>query len=184
MTTNNQSELSVLEDIVTRLESAGFDYMLTGSLAMNYYAQPRMTRDIDIVVALADKDTDRIMKVFGAEYYVPEDTIETAVKNASMFNLIHFNSVVKVDIIVRKADKYRQHEFARRTAVEIAGFKTWIVSKEDLILSKLNWAKDSKSEMQLKDVKNLLATSPDMGYIRQWAKELDVETLLEECLHE
>jgi hypothetical protein len=44
-------ELRVLCDIVTRLETAGIDYMLTGSVALNSYAQPRMTRDIDLVVA-------------------------------------------------------------------------------------------------------------------------------------
>jgi hypothetical protein len=182
--TSNQSELEVLKDIVTRLENAGIDYMLTGSLAMNYYAQPRMTRDIDIVVALSASDAGRIMQIFGTEYYAPEETIKVAVKYATMFNLIHFESVVKVDFIVRKADRYRRHEFSRRMSVDLSGFKTWIVSKEDLILSKLNWAKDSKSEMQLKDVKNLLATAPDLEYIREWAKELDVDALLEECLNE
>jgi arsenate reductase-like glutaredoxin family protein len=182
--TNNQSELDVLQDVVTRLESRGFDYMLTGSLAMNYYAQPRMTRDIDIVVALTGNDVRQIMATFGTDYYIPEETLVTAIRAATIFNLIHLESVVKVDIIVRKADEYRRHEFDRRMAVEISGFKTWIVSKEDLILSKLHWAKDSRSEMQLRDIKNLLATSPDMEYIRKWAKQLGIDTLLKECLHE
>lgn len=57
-------ELAVLSDVVSRLELADFDYMLTGSVAMNYYAQPRMTRDIDIVVALADTDSDKIIEIF------------------------------------------------------------------------------------------------------------------------
>ena len=184
MAATNQTELNVLQDIVTRLENAGVDYMLTGSLAMNYYAQPRMTRDIDIVVALAGNDAKRIIEVFGSDYYVPEETVENAVKNATMFNLVHFESVVKVDFIVRKPDKYRQHEFSRRIPVEIAGFKTWIVSKEDLILSKLNWGKDSKSEMQRKDVKNLMSTGFDLEYVKQWAKELEVEDILEEYRHE
>ncbi|MBN1379477.1 MAG: hypothetical protein JXA04_09605 [Gammaproteobacteria bacterium] len=181
---DNVSELGVLEDVVKRLESAGFEYMLTGSLAMNYYAQPRMTRDIDLIVALTVDDIHRVNEVFAKDYYIPEETMENAVKNATLFNLIHLDSVVKVDIIVRKADKYRRHEFDRRQTVTIAGFKTRITSKEDLILSKLNWARDSKSEMQLNDVRNLLATYPDMDYIRRWAKELGVDMLLEDCLHE
>ncbi len=181
---SNLSELDVLKDVISRLEKAGFGYMLTGSLAMNYYAQPRMTRDIDIVVALDSKDVHRILETFGKDYYVSEEAVINAVKEAAIFNLVHLKSVVKVDIIVLKTDKYRQHEFSRRVSVEISDFTAWIVSKEDLILSKLNWARDSKSEMQLNDVKNLLATSPDMEYLQQWANELGVRELLEECLHE
>lgn len=181
---NNLSELVVLKDVISRLEKAGFGYMLTGSLAMNYYAQPRMTRDIDIVVALDNKDVHRILETFGKDYYVSEEAVVHAVKEMTIFNLIHLESVVKVDIIVRKADEYRQQEFNRRVPVEISDFTTWIVSKEDLILSKLSWARDSNSEMQLNDVKNLLATSPDMEYIQRWANELGVGKLLEQCLHE
>lgn len=181
---NTLSELDVLKDVIIRLERAGFSYMLTGSLAMNYYAQPRMTRDIDIVVALDDNDIHRIVETFDKDYYVSEEAVVNAVKNAAIFNLVHLESVVKVDIIVRKGDKYRQHEFSRRVPVAISDFTAWIVSKEDLILSKLNWARDSKSEMQLNDVKNLLATSPDMEYLQQWANELGIRELLEECLDE
>jgi hypothetical protein len=66
--------------------------------------------------------------------------------------------VIKVDFIVRKQDEYRRVEFERRQKVAILDFTTCIVSKEDLIISKLWWAKDSHSELQLGDVKNLLAT--------------------------
>lgn len=41
--------------VVERLEAAGIEYMLTGSVAMAWYAQPRQTRDIDIVVELPPK---------------------------------------------------------------------------------------------------------------------------------
>jgi len=61
---------------------------------------------------------------------------------------------------------------------------TWIVSKEDLILSKLSWARDSQSEMQLNDVKNLLATGPDLDYLSKWSSALDLDQLLQECLNE
>ncbi len=63
-------ELAVLTDVVSRLESTGFDYMLTGSVAMNYYAEPRMTRDIDIVVALAVTDAEKVVEIFEGDYYL------------------------------------------------------------------------------------------------------------------
>jgi hypothetical protein len=85
---------------------------------------------------------------------------------------------VKLDFIVRKDSPYRQHEFGRRQRVRLPGFETWIVSREDLILSKLAWAKDSGSELQLRDVRALLAGSVDRTYLERWAEELSVSGLL------
>ena len=178
------SELEVLKDVCSRLEREGIGYMLTGSMAMNYYAQPRMTRDIDIVVALEPADTDKVVSLFEPDYYVPHDAVRRAVGERGMFNLLHLDSAVKVDLVVRKDEPYRQQEFQRRGRIELPGFSIWIVSKEDLILSKLAWAKDSHSELQMRDVRNLLATGADVGYLRQWAPGLEVTEPLEECLHE
>ena len=60
------------------------------------------------------------------------------------------------------------------------GVKTWIVSREDLILSKLVWAKESGSELQRRDVKTLLDDSMDSAYLKQWSARLGVEQALKE----
>ena len=177
-------ELTVLSDVVSRLESAGFDYMLTGSIAMNYYAEPRMTRDIDIVVALANTDTDKVIAIFQDVYFLSRDAVLDAVRDYKVFNLVHFESVVKVDLIVRKETDYRWLEFDRRQQIRVAELVTWIVSKEDLILSKLLWAQDSQAEMQLNDVRNLLATEPDLDYLHDWSSQLGLNLMLQECLNE
>ncbi|MDB6124849.1 MAG: hypothetical protein JWQ71_3842 [Pedosphaera sp.] len=156
--------------------------MLNGSMAMNYYAQPRMTRDIDVVVALQAKDIENVMRVFGPDYYVAREAIDSSVAHESMFNLIHLESVIKVDCIIRKRSPYRQVEFGRRQKVKVQDFETFIVSKEDLIVSKLFWAKDSHSETQLRDVKNLLQSGYDRIYLQQWTRELDLDNLLQKCL--
>ena len=178
------SELDILKDVCSRLERAGIDYMLTGSMAMNYYAQPRMTRDIDIVVELEESDAGKLTASFAPDYYVPEEALRSALQDRGMFNLLHLESVVKVDLIVRKQAPYRQTEFARRMRVELPGFAAWLVSREDLILSKLAWAKDSESELQMRDVRNLLTSEVDAAYLRQWASALDVSERLEDCLRE
>lgn len=178
------TELEVLKDVIQRLEQAAIDYMLTGSVAMNYYAVPRMTRDIDLVVALEPRHADRLRSLFEPDYYVPHEDVARALAGRGMFNLVHLDSVIKVDIIVRKDEPYRHVEFGRRAAVELPGFRAWIVSKEDLILSKLWWARESRSELQLRDVRNLLATGVDAVYLSQWADELEVAGLLREIQHE
>ncbi len=87
--------------------------------------------------------------------------MDSSIAQRSLFNLIHNESVIKVDYIVRKQSEYRLAEFSRRQRIKIEDFATWIVSKEDLILSKLYWAKDSHSELQLRDVANLVSTGCD-----------------------
>ena len=177
-----QTELDVLRDVSQRLASGGVAFMLTGSMAMNYYAQPRMTRDVDLVVQLAPEQIDLIMRMFETDFYVDRQAVARAIAERSVFNLIHNETIIKFDCIVLKKDQYRQEEFARRRWVSLGDFETWIVSREDLILSKLYWARDSKSEMQLRDVKNLLTPECDMPYLDSRAEDLGVKALLLEVL--
>ena len=175
------AELDVLGVVGDRLTSKGIPFMLTGSFAMAHYATPRMTRDLDIVVALRAHDVPVLVEAFVGDFYVDAEIARAAVESERLFNLMHFGSGVKVDLIVRKSTEYRQLEFSRRRCIELGTIQTWIVSREDLILSKLVWARDSKSELQMRDVKQLLDGPCDEHYLRQWAKALDVEALLEEA---
>ena len=100
--------------------------------------------------------------------------MERALRHESLFNAIHREWIFKVDCIVRKDTRYRREEFARRQRVVIADCKTWVVGKEDLILSKLCWGLDSRSEYQARDIRNLLKTGCDRAYVLKWAAELGV----------
>jgi hypothetical protein len=172
-----QNELDIVRDVSQRLDHAGIAYMLTGSMAMNYYAQPRMTRDIDMVVELAAADANKIIDLFRPDYYVSEEAVRDSISAESTFNLIHNESVIKVDCIVRKNTPYRRAEFERRKQIQIDNFSTWIATKEDLIISKLFWARDSGSEVQMRDVKNLIATGCDVAYIEKWTREIGLDML-------
>ena len=81
---------------------------------------------------------------------------------------------------MRKHNPYRLAEFGRRQRIHIEDFSTWIVSKEDLIISKLDWAKDSRSSQQFGDIQNLVATGCDIPYIDHWKKELGLVSLWSE----
>lgn len=98
----------------------------------------------------------------------------------SSFNAIHESTLIKVDFVVRKREDYRLHEFARRVRVRVklADFELWVVSKEDLILSKLEWAQESRSERQLADVENLIATGCDEAHLRKWSAALNLTDML------
>lgn len=73
-------------------------------------------------------------------------------------------------------------EFSRKKGVSVDDRLLYVVAPEDLILSKLDWAKDSRSELQLTDVRNLLKSVKglDRRYLRRWAKQLGVEALYRE----
>jgi hypothetical protein len=122
--------------------------------------------------------------LFHADYYVSREAVDSSIAHQSLFNLIHNESVIKVDCIVRKQSAYRLNEFNRRQRIKIQDFETWIVGKEDLILSKLCWAKDSHSELQLRDVKNLVSTGCDRDYIKHWTTELGLVDLWQEITHD
>jgi len=171
-------ELQTLRDITTRPEAAGLDYMLTGSVALNCYAQPRMTRDIDLVVAFFLKDAERIERILGPDYDVSPEAARNAVLHQSCFNAIHQRSLTKVDFMVRKNNEYRLHEFTRRVRVRVEDFEVWVVSKEDLIISKLDWARESHSQRQLADAENLIASDCDMEYLRAWSAKLNLTDML------
>ncbi len=172
-------EFNIIRTIVTRLSKANIPYMFTGSIATNFYATPRMTRDVDVIIELRETDVDCLYNLFEKDFYVDRDMILNAVKRNGMFNIIHYESVFKIDFIIRKDDKYRRKEFKRRKRIVFEGMEVYVAAPEDLVLSKLYWAKDSLSELHLGDVKNLLQNvkNLDGDYLKQWIIYLDIEEL-------
>ncbi len=172
-------ELKVLKDVTQALNNSGISYMVTGSIAMNYYAFPRMTRGIDIVLEIQRDNIATIVRLFKDDYYIDQHSIERAVNKPGMFNIIHNEYVIKIDFIVKKPDEFRQIEFQRSRQIVIDKASMWIVSPEDLILSKLWWANDSQSEMQISDIKNLLDPTDDIDnlYIDEWVEKLNLRDI-------
>ncbi len=170
------NEFEILKDVAGRLAANNIAYMLTGSTAMNYYVQPRMTRDIDIIVEI--NDSEEFFVLFKEDYYVNLNSIKSAVKEEQSFNIIHNDELVKVDFIIRKNSEYRKKEFERRISVKFEDFEIYIVSIEDLIISKVIWALDSNSEIQNRDIEILLKEEVNLDYIRKWATKLNLTDYL------
>ena len=173
-----------LEDGIRRLETLGLAYMLTGSVAMLRFAPGRMTNDIDIVVQLDHRDRQRFVDAFAGDYYLPEEKIAGAIDRSSMFNVLNNETLVKIDIALVKPTEFHKHAFANRERIDIWDIKVWAVRRDDLIVSKLYWAKDSRSERQMRDVVSMMMNGFDEDYIRPWVKTLGVEDLFDVCLTE
>ena len=177
-------ELEVLKVVTERLNRTNIPYMVSGSMAANYYTVPRMTRDIDIVIELKETDIDKFIELFAGDFYINKEMIKKEVRRQGMFNLIHTQFVVKIDFIVKESSPYQDTAFSRKREVLVNSNPMWFVSPEDLVISKLNWAKDSLSEIQLKDVRNLLETvdNMDLKYIDKWISQLDLENIYKEAI--
>ncbi len=173
-------QLEFMKLIASRLDSAGIPYMMTGSMAMAIYSIPRMTRDIDLVVEVTPTDVDKIVGLFSEDCYIDQDSVMQAVHTHGMFNIIHNDWVVKADFIIRKNEDYRREEFARRKKINIEDMVISVVAAEDLILSKLVWGKRSQSDLQLRDVCQMISavSELDWKYMQNWAAVLGVDDLL------
>jgi hypothetical protein len=170
-------ELKTLKKVIGKLEKASIPYMLTGSMALNFYGQPRSTNDFDIVIAIQREDEELLYDLFKDGFYITREAVRRAIDAQSLFNIIDNESIFKIDLIIGKRDPYSSEQFKRRRVKEMEGVKTSVISPEDLILAKLSWSKESLSEMQERDIKNLmrlLAKELDYRYMEKWAVPLGV----------
>jgi hypothetical protein len=174
-------ELALLKDIARRLEDAGIEYMMTGSMALAFYSTPRMTRDIDIILQVSYADVGKIVALFKKDFYIDENSVRQAVRDQSMFNIIHNESVLKVDFIIRKDEEYRKEEFLRKRKITIEGSPGFnsFAGRPDSI--KISLGKDftissSTSRCQTDDVE--MSKQIDHEYLTKWSKTLGVEELL------
>ncbi len=177
-----EDQEEILKDVIERFERLKIPYMLTGSMAMIRYSMMRMTNDIDIIIEVSQTDAERIIREFEDDYYIPQSRVRDAISRKSMFNILHNQKIVKVDCVVRKDDEFQKLAFSRRENIRFTDFDVWTISRDDLILSKLNWAKNSRSEMQMRDAANIIRNGYDAEYVNFWAERLGVKDLLEECI--
>ena len=163
--------------IIEYFDSQHIPYMLSGSIAMGLYIVPRATKDIDFVIHLQPQDIDSFVAHFDGAYYCSKDAVIDAVKRQSIFNVIDHASGFKADFVVLKSSEYRLAEFERKQTADFYGIKIYVVSPEDLLISKLIWIQDWQAAVQMEDIKNL-STLPALqkDYVANWIKKLNLNT--------
>jgi hypothetical protein len=179
------SYADLLAETIGYLEAAGIPYMITGSVASSFHGEPRATRDLDIVIDPAPSALGRLIDdLRTGGFYVDRDAADDALRERTQFNAIGAEAI-KVDFIVRRDRPFSIAEFERREWVELLGSTGFIATVEDVILAKLEWAAQTDSERQLRDVAGMLAVAGDTldeTYLTNWARTLGVETGLQRVL--
>lgn len=178
-----RSERDFLIDVLGRLNSAGIDYMLTGSMASNYWGTPRTTHDLDFVLLLRPEQIDRFVAAFADGFFVQATSVRAVFRPPFQFNVLDERSALKADFWQLRAEPFEQEMFRRRLRVELFGTPAWIATAEDVLLHKLYWNSLSPSDRQLHDVAGVYAVQGDLldrHYLVRWGAELGVGARLDD----
>ncbi|MDP2632199.1 MAG: nucleotidyltransferase [Candidatus Curtissbacteria bacterium] len=169
----------ILVQIIHVLNHHRIEYLLTGSLAVSYYGFPRATHDIDFVI---ETTPNQLGKVKLAISDLGPDYIGEAL-DSSFFNLYHAETGIKIDLWLVSPDEFTT-KFKRKQTMRVGRQTINLISPEDLILTKLRWCKEAKSERHMRDCAGILEVQKgklDMTHLRKMAKEFEVESLFREA---
>lgn len=165
--------------IVEHLNQCNLNYMVVGSFASTYYSEPRSTADVDVVIEATSEQLKRLVAdLQGSDYYAELDAALKALSQESLFNVIDNRTGWKIDLIFRKSRSFDLEEFRRRVPAKLFDIQLYVASAEDVIISKLEWAKLGGSQRQIEDVAKVLAVqwkTLDQNYLSKWIKELQLE---------
>ena len=179
--------VSALRPVADALEALGVRYYLGGSVASSAHGVARASLDADVITELHPSHIVRLARLLGLAYYVPVDQMRRAALERRSFNLIHLETMFKIDVFVSKGRPFDRSaaERARPQTIgdEPDACRVPVASPEDTVLSKLEWFRlgGEVSERQWWDVIGVLRveTGADREYLRRWAAELGVGDLLE-----
>lgn len=174
----------LLIKIAKILSSLKIDYFVTGGFAVSVWGRPRATFDIDIIVKLIEPKAVPLAKALreiSKAGYADENMIKDAIRHKGEFNFIDPNSGLKVDFWATKEESSRPPEFKNKKLKKISGQDVYFTSPEDLILSKLEWYRQTTSSKHLEDVESVLKISGEelnRKYLRHWAEKLGILDIL------
>ena len=170
------------------LDSLGVRWVLGGSLASSVVGEPRSTMDVDVAVVLDFADVDALVAAVEGEYYVSAPMVRDAIARHSSFNLIHFESGMKIDLFPLGDDPLDVRQIERREQVEVLpGVLVWVGTPEVQVLRKLRWYRlgGEVSERQWRDVVAILqvqGTRIDHAQLLADAGPLGLADLLDRAL--
>ncbi len=172
-------QVDLLRHVVSILEEAGIEYMITGSIASSLQGEPRATHDLDVVVEIRDADVPVVLAAFPQpRFYAEREAIREAIRTGGMFNVIDVSEGDKVDFWMLTDEPFDQSRFSRRIRERALGIEFDVSSPEDTILAKLRWSKlgggTSKpylDALRVYEVQNEVLNHP---YLDDWASRLEV----------
>ena len=178
--------IEALNKVIECFDKLGITYYIGGSVASSAYGMARATMDVDLVANIEISKVDSLVKSLETDYYIDAEMINNAIHRSCSFNLIHLETMIKIDIFVVKNQPYDSKALTRRqpdTLDEESSRKFYLSSPEDIILNKLQWYQRGGrvSQQQWKDILGVLkvqADKLDTEYLKYWASRLNLSDLL------
>ena len=178
--------------VVSAFNSLGIPYLIGGSLASAVYGVYRATLDVDLVADIHPDQISQLVELLRDEFYIDPEMILDAIQHTASFNLIHLETMFKVDVFILKKRPFDLNQMQRRILQSIGdepSERVYFSSAEDIILAKLEWfrAGGEVSDRQWRDIIGVIkiqASQIDFGYLHQWAGELGLQDLLQRALQE
>ncbi|MFP4164994.1 MAG: hypothetical protein ACLFVE_13520 [Chitinispirillaceae bacterium] len=164
------------------LEKAGFEYMVTGSVASTLYGEPRLTHDIDLVLVLRVDEIGKLCDYFpSSDYYCPPPDvirIELNRQTFAHFNLIHHESGYKADCYPFTGNPLHFWALKNRKTIQIdSDFSVQTAPPEYVIIRKLQFFREGGSQKHLMDVRKMIAM-PDLNLdeevMMDWIEKLEL----------
>jgi hypothetical protein len=185
--------LAAVGPVADAFEKLGVPYYIGGSIASSAYGVARATLDIDMASELKPQHVPSLVRMLESSYYIDPDTILEAIQGHSSFNLVHLDTMIKVDVFVIGDDPYPKQALRRRRKDTLEedrqGSEFYLASPEDIVLFKLDWYRKGGqvSERQWGDIVGVLKVqdkSLDREYLRHWASDLKLTDLLERAVRD
>lgn len=175
-----QGELLALA--ISVLEGLGIPYMVVGSITSGAYGEPRLTLDIDIVVDLTAANVDDLCSAFPPErFYVSREAARAAMVQRGQFNVIDPESGNKIDFMIAPAGDWGREQLKRRQRIPLLpDLNAYAATPEDIIISKMRYYLEGRSDKHLRDIAGILNTSGecvDRPYVSEWAVRLGLEEI-------
>jgi hypothetical protein len=178
--------------VVAAFDALGVDYLVGGSVASSVFGEPRQTLDADLIARLLGRHAKPLVEKVSKEFYADLPAVEAAIQTQGSFNLIHLETITKVDVFVRWRDPFGQSQLARRQKKSVgqaSPLDLFFASAEDTVLAKLEWYRKGGgvSDKQWRDLLGVLKVQGetlDRAYLTEWAGKLEVADLLTRALSE
>ncbi len=170
----------MLRSVSESLDAFNVPYAVTGSIASSIHGEPLASQDVDICLRMSAEQAGELAKRLPDRFYRSASALREAAQTHGMANLIDTNTGLKVDLSFLAPGAFHDSVLARRAKITYSAGPSafWVVSPEDVILMKLVWRRETRSDKQWENalsVAKVRRVALDWAYMNNWSSRLGVE---------